>query len=69
MTRDDVKAWVVQKASVTQPYGKGVWSASVTLGGMDINEHSHTIEKAYCCLAEIIYTSKYYLAELERITN
>jgi len=69
MSRNEVKAWVVQKASITQPYGKDVWSASVTLGGMDINEHSHTIEKAYSCLATIIYDSKYYRKELERIIN
>jgi hypothetical protein len=69
MTKDEVKAWVVQKASVTQPHGKGLWSASVTLGGMDINEVSDTIEMAYRCLATTIYVSKHYRQELERITN
>ena len=69
MTKDEIKAWVVQKASVTQPHGKGLWSISVTLGGMDINEVSDTIEMAYRCLATSIYTSNYYHEELKKIIN
>jgi len=55
---ESIKKWVVQKASVTNPYGK-YWSASVTLK-MDINGTGPTIEKAYQSLTELIYTSPYY---------
>ena len=68
MTTKDIKAWVVQKASITKPYGK-VWSASVTIGGMDINGVGDTIEKAYNDLTLYINQNSYYSTELQKILN
>lgn len=60
--REKIRQWVVKKAAVTNPYKK-YWSASVTLGGMDINGQGATIEKAYQGLTDIIENSKYYLEQ------
>lgn len=67
MTIDQIKAWVVKKSTVTNPYGK-YWSASVTLGGMDINGRGPSIEKAYQDLTFFIERSEYYYEELSRLT-
>jgi hypothetical protein len=66
MTYDQVKEWVVKTASVTNP-SKRYWSASVTLGGMDINGNGYTIEKAYKELTKYILGSTYYAPMLEKI--
>lgn len=49
--------WIVQKAAVTYPYKK-YWSASVTLGGTDVNGEGATIQKAYRALQTKIEESK-----------
>lgn len=66
--QQEIKQWVVKKATVTNPYKK-YWSASVTLGGMDINGEGDTIEKAYQMLTAFIAASKYYSKELFKIIN
>jgi hypothetical protein len=66
MTTMDIKGWVVQKASVTMPR-KDEWSASVTLGGMDINGIGETVEKAYNELVSFIKQSPYYSTKLQEI--
>ncbi len=63
MTWNDVKAWVVQKSSVTNP-NKKYWSASVTLGGQDVNGIGNTIERAYSALTTRIFTSDYFYSSL-----
>lgn len=59
MTKAEVKAWVVKNSVITQPK-KTFWSASVTIGGSDINGIGSTIEKAYQDLTSEIYFSGYY---------
>jgi len=71
ITKEEVKKWVVNNASITRPYKPGwkkilksdqrAWSASVTIGGMDINRIGDTIEEAYNSLTELIFNSKYHL--------
>lgn len=63
-----IKDWVIQKSSVTKPYDKD-WSVSVTLGGLDINETSDTIEKAYDKLVGRIWISNYLLDAINKILN
>lgn len=48
--------WIVKNAAVTYPYKK-YWSASVTLGGCDINGTGNTIQRAYENLRAIIESS------------
>jgi hypothetical protein len=66
ITREQIKAWVVKKASVTNPYKK-YWSASVTIGGMDVNETGDTIEKAYNALTDRLFNSNYYKLEIAKL--
>lgn len=68
LTWNEVKAWVVKKASVTKPYNKD-WSASVTLDGYDYNETAATIEGAYKKLTDHIYTSEYLNGKLFKLLN
>ncbi len=65
--KDHVKQWVVQNASVTNPYKK-YWSASVTLG-YDYAEQGDTIEKAYQALTDFIFKSPHVMCKLSDIES
>jgi hypothetical protein len=65
---EKIKFIVAIHSNVTHPYGK-IWSASMTIGGMDMNGTGNTIEQAYIALTDIIYTSNYYKRELSKGYN
>ena len=67
MTKEDIKAWVVQNASVTRPT-KNIWSASVTLG-YDINGVGASIEKAYLDLVDEIQEDSALTERLRKKLN
>jgi hypothetical protein len=66
--REDVKVWVAIKATTNNPYGR-YWSAYTTIGGMDINGEGETIEDAYNALTDVIFNSKYFSKEIQKLTS
>lgn len=68
MSWNQVKFWVIINSFVTNPYGK-YWSASVTLGGMDVNGTGSTIEESYVKLTTEIMLSAHSKMALEKIVN
>jgi hypothetical protein len=58
-----VKKWVVKYATVTNPYGKASWFASVTIG-YDYNGEGTSIEKAYCALVDHILKTPFIMIQL-----
>ncbi len=59
--RQKVKDWVVRTASVTNPYKRKWWFASVTISGYDFAEKGETIEKAYNALTDGIMNNRIML--------
>ena len=66
--KQHVKLWVVKNASVTNPYKKKWWYASVTIG-YDYNEKGETIEKAYQALTDYIFKSPNIMCKLSDIKS
>lgn len=66
--KEHVKKWVVNNATVTNPYSKELWYACVTLG-YDYSESGTSIEKAYNALTEMIYKTPIAMAHLSDIKS
>lgn len=71
---EQIKQWVVMKAAVTRPPSKEFvdgfyYSASVTIGGYNINGIGDTIERAYIALTNMIATSAHYRELFKRINS
>jgi len=66
MNNLNLYSWIQKKASVTYP-NKKYWSASVTLGGIDINGAGTTIQKAYESLRSKIKNSKYLFSSFTNL--
>ncbi len=62
VTRQHVKAWVVNNAKVHNPYKK-YWSAAVTIG-YDYYGKGNTIERAYNDIVDKIMKSPFIMAQL-----
>lgn len=56
---EQIKCWVVMKATVTRPT-KNIWSASVTILGYDENGMGATIERAYNDLTDHLLSNDGY---------
>lgn len=68
LSEEQIKLWVTLKSHLTNPYKK-YWSASVTLGGMDVNGTGNTIEKAYISLTKRITESPYLSKALQKLLS
>lgn len=68
LTRDQVKRWVVNNASLTNP-NKGWWYASVTIGGYDYNERGELAEQAYDNLTNYILKFRFITDSLQVIID
>ena len=68
VTKQHVKAWVVAKAGVTNPYKRKWWYASVTIG-YDYSERGETIEKAYQALTDHIFQTPFIMGQLTQLES
>jgi hypothetical protein len=68
LTKEHVYRWVTNHATVTNPYNKDIWYASVTIG-YDYNGSGTSIEKAYKDLTDRIYKSPTIMAQLKDVDS
>lgn len=68
LTRSHVYQWVTKTATVTNPYNKDIWYASVTIG-YDYNAGGKSIEKAYNALTDRIFAAPAIMAKLKDVDS